>query len=201
MKKYNKLEKLEELEGLVEKHLDTAITIYQNLSAQELLKTPSNGGWCIAQCLEHLNRYGDYYIPNIKSALVSIADIPDNTILNSSWFGNYFVNTMDPKTGTKKYKAFKAYIPDDIEDPHEVVAKFIRQQEDLLISVRKAFVLDVNAAKIPVSISKWIRLSVGDTFRFLIAHDERHFQQAERCRKDIGVSIVSAEVKKCDELF
>ena len=194
MKKYNKLEVIEDLEGKVEKHLDSAVTIYQNMSKKELLTPPSYGGWSIAHCLEHLNRYGDYYIPRLQQGMQKLTAFPDSEVLKSSWFGNYFVNMMDPETGTKKYKAFKAYIPQEIGDPHEVVATFIRQQEELLICVRRGYSLDVNAARIPISISKWIRLSVGDTLRFLIAHDERHFQQAERCRKDIGTKLVKAKI-------
>lgn len=195
MKKYNKLQVMEELESLVEKHLETAVIIYQNLSVSELTTPPTYGGWSIAQCLEHLNRYGSYYIPNIQKALSSVSQLPDSTVLKSSWFGNYFVNTMDPKTGTKKYKAFKAYVPGTIQNPHEVVATFIRQQEDLLLAIRKAFEVDVNAAKIPISISKWIRLTIGDTLRFLVAHDERHYLQAERCRKDLGITSAHAKMK------
>ena len=92
---------------------------------------------------------------------------------------------MDPATGTRKYKAFKAYIPENITDPYAVVATFIRQQEELLFCVRDSFRLDLNATKIPISISKWIKISLGDTLRFLIAHNERHFRQAERVRNNL----------------
>ena len=182
MKKFNKKHLLQVLESRVEKHLDSAVGIYQNFTEKQLMSSPSTGEWSIAECLDHLNRYGDYYLPHIKNALISIKTKPDNSILRSSWFGNYFVTTMDPTTGTKKYKAFKAYVPVNISDPHAVVAKFIRQQEELVLYVRQSFLLDLNAVKIPISISKWIKLSVGDTLRFLIAHNERHYQQAERAR-------------------
>ena len=57
------------LEGEVETHLNDAVKIFQNLTSTELLKPSANGGWSIAQCLWHLNSYGDYYLPEIKSGL------------------------------------------------------------------------------------------------------------------------------------
>lgn len=47
-------------------------------------------------------------------------------------------------------------------------------------SLRKAQATDINATRVPVSISKRIRLKLGDTFRFLIAHNERHILQAKK---------------------
>jgi hypothetical protein len=60
---------LNELEGKVEHHLQIATRDFQNMSAEELLTPGEHGGWSIAQCLEHLNRYGQYYFPTIKRAL------------------------------------------------------------------------------------------------------------------------------------
>lgn len=53
------------LEKEVDRHLIQAIKVYQNLSQDELNNQPSSGGWSIAQCLEHLNSYGDYYFPKM----------------------------------------------------------------------------------------------------------------------------------------
>ena len=68
MKRLDKNMVLDLLEQRVENHLDTAVSIYQNLTVKELLAAPSYGGWSIAQCLEHLNRYGKYYLPHIKKS-------------------------------------------------------------------------------------------------------------------------------------
>jgi hypothetical protein len=39
---------------------------------------------------------------------------------------------------------------------------------------------DLSAVRIPISISKWITIRLGDTFRFVIAHNKRHIMQAGR---------------------
>ena len=57
------------IEEQVESHVNDAVKIFQNLPGEVLLRPAANGGWSIAQCLWHLNSYGDYYLPKIKSGL------------------------------------------------------------------------------------------------------------------------------------
>ena len=180
MKALNKNELLDSLEIKVEGHLQEAVKNFQNLPEDQLLRLAPNGGWSIAQCLEHLNGYGHYYLPQIEKCL----NIPPRGLIpdtfKSTWLGSYFTRTMDPATGKKKYKAFKNHIPFPDLDAHAVVAEFIRQQETLLTYLKKARSADLNAIKAPISISKWLKLRLGDVFQFLIAHNERHVLQAKK---------------------
>jgi hypothetical protein len=168
------------LEERVEQHIDTAVRIFQNLDEATLLKPSDTGGWSIAQCLEHLNRYGDYYLPEIKRRLEPGEKRQAGTVFKSSWLGTYFTNMMEPAKSTKKIKAFKAYIPQQELDAYTVVSEFITQQEQLLQYLKDARNYNLNSIKLPISISRFIRLNLGDVFQFLVAHDERHLQQANR---------------------
>ncbi len=178
---------LASLETKVEKHLQEAISLFQNLTAEELSKPAPDGGWSIAQCLDHLNGYGDHYLPHIdkglsnavsKHAVGNAKDTDDS--FRSSWLGRRFTKMMDPQTGKKKMKAFKNHLPAPDLDPHSAVAVFIRQQETLISYLRRAAGADLNHIRVPTSIAKFIRLHLADVFQFLIAHNERHVQQAKR---------------------
>lgn len=175
----NKRALLKTLESRVEKHIETAVGQFQNLTEKQLLQPASNGGWSIAQCLDHLNRYGDYYLPAIESKL-SIPSNKNPEVFKGSWLGSYFTRMMEPTTGKKKIKAFKAYIPPPELDAHQVVATFINQQEQMLQLLEKARDADLDKLRIPVSIATFITLKAGDVFQFVIAHNERHMQQALR---------------------
>ncbi|GHN00858.1 hypothetical protein WSM22_23470 [Cytophagales bacterium WSM2-2] len=172
-------ELIDRLEEQVESHMSEAIRSFQNLNDEALLRPAANGGWSIAQCLEHLNRYGNYYLPEIKKALT--LDLPDKSgKFKSSWLGAYFTKMMSPDTGKKKITTFKDYSPQPELDAHVVVAEFIHQQETLLNCLRMARSKDLNKIRIATSISRWIKMKLGDTFQFLIAHNERHMRQAKR---------------------
>jgi hypothetical protein len=97
-----------------------------------------------------------------------------------TWLGNYFTKMLDPDSGKRKIKTFAKNNPPVALDARAVVAEFIRQQEDLLTLLREAKTKNLNTIKIPTTLSKWIRMNLGDTFRFLIAHNERHIRQAKR---------------------
>ena len=68
------------------------------------------------------------------------------------------------------------------------LAEFIEQQEKLLQLLEAARTVDLNKASCAISISKWIKLKLGDTFLFFIAHQYRHILQAERALENAGVS-------------
>jgi uncharacterized damage-inducible protein DinB len=167
---------LPQLEQKIEAHLELAIHRFQNLDATVLDKQPYASGWSITQCLWHLNSYGWFYIPQIKKGLTTQQR---KTSYTSGWLGKYFTNMMMPELGSKKMKAFKDHIPPQNLDAYAVVAEFIEQQETLLQCVRKAYQANLDT-RLPISINKYVTLKLGDVLQFVIAHDERHLQQALR---------------------
>ncbi|WP_317044615.1 DinB family protein [Chryseobacterium geocarposphaerae] len=56
----------------------------------------------------------------------------------------------------------------------------MKQQEQMLDLLKNAQNVDLNKTKTGISISSLIRLKLGDTFRFVIYHNQRHVQQAKR---------------------
>lgn len=170
---------LHSLERRVEAHLNIVIGAFQNLPPERLLQQAPGGGWSIAQCLEHLNSYGRYYIPRMRQAVNNAPDA-EALVFKSSWLGDYFTRLMQPGVHARKMKAPKGHIPPAALDPARVTAEFIAQQEALLLLLRQAEKKDIGKIRIPISISRWIRLKLGDTLGFLVAHNERHLQQAQR---------------------
>jgi hypothetical protein len=184
MGKIDKIQLIESLENEVEKHLHNAIETFQNLNETILLQTPEKGGWSIAQCFEHLNSYGRYYHPQIKIALDRNTGKSQSVIFKGSWLGTYFTKMMLP-SNSKKYKAFKDHVPALSLDAHAVLAEFIEQQETLLRYLKQAYNIDLDKARVPISIARWISLKLGDVFQFMIAHQDRHIQQAQRILAEV----------------
>lgn len=175
-----KLLLLSNLENQVESHLQTAIETYQNLSDELLLKPSSSGGWSIAQCLEHLNTYGAYYLPLFEKSLAASQEDLSVEIIKSTWLGKLAIDSMNPEKGKKKFKAMKGHIPEVALDAKAVVAEFINQQEQLLQILRAAKTKNIQKIKIPISIAKFLKLHLADALQFLIIHNQRHIQQANR---------------------
>ena len=58
--------------------------------------------------------------------------------------------------------------------------RFTEQQQQIITLLNNAKTVNLDKTKTAISISKLIRLKLGDTFRVLIYHNERHIKQAEK---------------------
>lgn len=176
---------LESLHHQTEQFLQKAIAEWQMLPPEVLAAKPSPDQWSAAQCLEHLNIYGRYYLPAIEKAIQAAQQKGSHPAedFSSGWLGDYFAKLMRPKPGgllKSKMKAPKNAVPSADPDPHTMLAEFIDQQETMLRLLTAAATVNLNTLRIPISIAPWLRLKLGDTFLFLTAHIERHLLQAER---------------------
>ncbi len=148
---------------------------------EELNKKPAPDSWSLLECIEHLNRYGEYYIPEIEKRLRNNTTTPDPEF-KSGLLGNYFANMMLPGENKKKMKTFKAMNPSGSTLDKSVLSKFIAQQRKLLELLEQSRSVSLNKTKTSISISNFIKLKLGDTFRVVIYHIERHVEQGKRVR-------------------
>ena len=181
-------ELIESLKKDVEVLLECADFFRNEIDA--LLVQPVPDKWSVAQILEHLNSYGRIYLPQIDRA-ISASQSNRDAWFNSGFLGDYFTNMMKPKSVFEvknKMKAFKSHSPENKLNPSKVLDEFIDQQHKLLQLLEMAKLRNLNSIRIPLSISKLVKLKLGDAFRFLIAHEQRHFIQARNALKTIGLS-------------
>ncbi|WP_441557109.1 DinB family protein [Chryseobacterium sp. 2TAF14] len=167
---------------------DLKISTEQNLKfAENLLNEtdeklnfrPSEKSWSILECLEHLNRYGNFYLPEISKRIKN-SDTKPTEIFSTGILGNYFANSMLPKEKLNKMKTFKSMDPIHSKLGKSVLNEFISQQKQMILLLKKAENIDLNKVKTSISISNLIKLKLGDTFRFVIYHNVRHIEQAKR---------------------
>jgi len=165
-------------EEQLEAQLAEVISVFQNLPEDRLLQPADNGGWCIAECLEHLNTYAEFYLPRINAALQKAPVCPPDQEFTFSFLGKYFIQSMDPDQSRKKYKAMKRHRPVHISNAHSVVSRFIQYLEDMLQLVRKARSKNWMKTSVATSISPWIKITTGDALQFVLTHNRRHLVQA-----------------------
>lgn len=139
----------------------------------------NEASWNILECLEHLNLYGEFYLPQIESKINNSTAKPDNEF-KSGFLGNYFAKIMLPKEKLNKMKTFKDKNPLNTKLDKTVIDTFIDQQIKLLDLLNQARKVSLNKVKIQTSISSLITLKLGDTFQFFINHLIRHLNQIDR---------------------
>lgn len=168
---------INQLIEITNQHLEFAKEL-QHKSDEELNFRKSPESWNTLECLEHLNLYGRFYIPEIDKRINSIKTIPQKEF-RSGFLGNYFAKSMLPKEKLNKMKAFKSMNPIHKNLDKNVLEEFISQQNRILELLEKSRKVNLEKVKTSISITNLIKLKLGDTFRFLVNHNTRHIVQAK----------------------
>jgi hypothetical protein len=189
MKKFKSDELIDQLIADVRQLIAAAQHLKESDSVK-LCYSTGEGQWSAAQAIEHLNMYSRYYLPAIEKSLVHIPK-EFNSWFVPGFFGNYFVNLMMPTNVFEvknKMKAPKGYRPGVGLNAMEVINEFMNHQKKLLHLLEISRKRNLGSIRIPISISKLVRLKLGDTFRFFIAHEQRHMIQARNALKATGIA-------------
>ena len=175
---------IEEMLTLTDKCTE-AVRKFKTLPDGQLNYRKSPTSWSILECIEHLNRYGDFYLPAIEKAILSNAPKDPAGVYKSGLIGDYFARLMKIKDG----KIVRMKTPAD-KNPlgsalsATTIDRFLKQQEMLRSLLNQARQADLTRTKVPISLTKLIKLRLGDTFRFFVYHIERHVIQAEGVMQD-----------------
>lgn len=163
---------------------DKAIAAARNLKSfgtERLNSKPDPESWSAMECIEHLNLYGDFYLPEIEKRILARQVPSNNTLFKSGWMGNYFAELMHVKNGTvKKMKSPKDKNPVNSLLSITTIDRFLKQLELLKTLLIQSRNVDLTKTRTSISLTKYITTRLGDTFRFFVYHIERHILQAEK---------------------
>lgn len=174
-------ELLQEVKTATHAILEIVETQFAPLSSEVLNKKPNPQKWSIAECLEHLNYYSDYYNKEIKIAIENAQEKQWKAVptFSSTWLGKKSVESADPDNA-KTIKTPKALNPVSSKVRPDVVTRFITAQKEFLILIEAAQNINLNKTKVRIEVFKLLKLRLGDLFLFMIAHNQRHCNQALR---------------------
>jgi hypothetical protein len=178
MKTHNKA-LVAELRGITDEAI-TTVSGWRHIDPAMLNKKPNAEAWSMLECLEHLNLYGDFYLPEIEKRLVNAQRLPGGTF-KPGMIGNYFAGLMKPREGKiKKMKSPRDKNPAGSTLNITTIERFLKQAELLKKLLAEAENADLTRTKTAISLSKLVKLRLGDTLRFYVYHIERHVLQAAR---------------------
>ncbi len=195
MKKINRNSLLDQLQSDVREIILQATALKQkDMDILEL--QPFADKWSVAQVLQHLNFYSSFYIPAIEKKLHLHESVPQ-TQFTPGWLGNYFTNLMKPAADNriaKKMKAPQNALPSAQPDAGKMLEEFLQHQHQLLNLLKIAKSANLGAIRIPTWLSELIQLKLGDTFRFFIAHEQRHFVQIRNILHAVKQTVKEEEI-------
>ena len=154
---------------------------FQQLSDENLRHRPQPNQWNVLDCLEHINlSYGDYF-PRMEQA-VRKASPTDRATYTPGLFGQWFAKGQRPQQGQRKMKmkTFKNLVPyTDQKKTASIFEEVLQYHAQFKSLLDRSADLDWNRVKVVSEVGPILRFKLGDCFRLLVAHTERHVLQAQ----------------------
>ena len=125
---------------------------------------------------------GDFYLSEIEKR-IKTSGHPAEPTFKAGLLGDYFAKMMLPGEKMKPMKTLKSANPNGSKLDKGTIEKFITQQKKMLNLLNSGRSVSLNKTKTSISIAPMLKLKLGDTFRVVIYHNERHIVQANKAAK------------------
>lgn len=157
------------------------ITKFGKRDFQQLNKRPDNKSWSIAQIINHLIITNESYYSVIEAIRKGSYKIPVTGRVGFlvNFFGKLVLKTVQPDT-VKKVKTFNIWEPPSSEIPDDILDKFKNHQSDLIRVISGCDDLLESRTIISSPVNRNMVYKLETAFDILVAHERRHYNQAER---------------------
>jgi hypothetical protein len=171
----------------------TVETEFRPLDDALLQFKPGPTSWSILECLEHLNRYSRFYNAELAAALVKQASLKPasgSRQVEFSWLGRKSYEAVRPEN-IRASKTLRRMNPGNSHLSRAVLEEFLRHQINLASLLEKATGIDLNQKAVRIEFFRLLKLKVGEAFQFVVAHEQRHVQQALRVKQHQMQQVVA----------
>lgn len=181
-----------------------AATLTDDLTTVQLRWRPEPESWSVAECLDHLVRTGESYLPEIDRALERAReeDFRAEGPFSRGFLGRWLVRGMEPPPGLR-IPSPGDFLPRIGEDAYPaadaeraappgsgpapdgkpaaaVLSRFREHEEQLASRIRDADGVDLEAVSVPFPVAPFLRINLLAAFAYLSAHQRRHLWQARQ---------------------
>lgn len=175
------------------KRIDKLTSDFNNefggLSEEKLNEVPDTMQWSIAQNIDHLIKVTQSYFPlieKVRSGKYKLHFLGKFGFA-VKFFGNLILKSVDPNS-VKKVKTFPVWEPVKEKISGDILKKFSEQQDELkkLISESEDLIKKGTVISSPANDAVVYKLETA--FGIIIAHQQRHFEQAKRIKEKLNLN-------------
>jgi hypothetical protein len=156
-----------------------------DVPADALTRRPPDGGWSIAEVLEHLIISADSYLISlrrlVKAKNGALADA--NAMWKPTLMGGLLASSLRSQ---RKMPAPRGYKPGPAPRPR-VLEEFLQRQEEVGRLLTETGTMGWQRLRMRSPVLPIINMNLGDALTVLVVHAERHAAQIERVKaKTLG---------------
>jgi hypothetical protein len=159
---------------------ESFIGLFYELTEEQMNQKPSESTWSIAQNMEHLIRVNESYFPIIKSMQEGNykTAFTGNVGFLVNAFGKMILKSVQPDR-KKKTKTFGIWEPDKNKIITHILTRFHAHQLELKQTIIDSRHLLEKGTVISSPANKYIVYKLETAFDIIVAHEERHLEQAK----------------------
>ena len=159
--------------------------LVEGLSDEQLRWKPAPDRWSIAECFSHLNVTADQYYPAIDRSmrLARERGLLGEGPFRHGFLMNRFIRMMEPPA-RRSFRAPQMFRPRTRALADEIPT-FFAHQSAIIERVHQANGLDLSRVKVVSPLTSLMRMSLGQCFGLLAAHERRHLWQAARVGEEL----------------
>ena len=179
---------LDEVTSGFQKTMDEVKALCDPLEEKELNTPEGPGRWSMLQCLEHINLANEFYVKNIETKLEAETLPPASDMYRGHWKGRIFAKMNAPKPGDEipmKIKTFKTMDPKPSLEKAFILDRFYDTHESLIEVIEKTRAINIDKVKIATALGPMVKLRIGEAYRFILAHTQRHMVQLRRIKSTV----------------
>ncbi|MFY0594064.1 DinB family protein [Roseivirga sp.] len=176
---------LSEASRSVENLLAEVKSLLEGLDERTLNMPEDVNKWSILQCLKHMSFAIEVYNKNVEKAFQSGKHNTPSEKYKSHWKGDMFTRLISPKDNgevTRPMRTFSAMNPVQVLNAESVITEFFTLHEKFAELIKQSSEFDINKVKVNTALGPLVKLRLGDAFRFVIGHAERHLVQIKRIK-------------------
>jgi hypothetical protein len=177
------IELLSEVDSITRKNMEFIQKNLTKFSENQLKWKPNSISWNLLEIFAHLNEYARFYHAAFayKIEITKFREPKSQFISSplgkSAWKSMKLGNLNNIKRKFNAHRSFNPTVQTELVNGSDIEI-FQEKQSELLELIEKAKSVNIQRVKVPIAISKLIRLRLGDALLFVVYHNERHMQQA-----------------------
>lgn len=155
------------------------------LSEAQFAWRPAEDRWSIGQHLVHLAKTTEEYLKAMEDAMedARAKGLVEPGPYRGGLLGRLFLWSMAPPVRLR-IRTFRILEPPERPTKADAVAEFLRSQEELGHSLKRADGIDLGRATLRSPFLRSLKLSLGQAFEAIIVHNARHLWHIEQLRQD-----------------
>jgi uncharacterized damage-inducible protein DinB len=190
----NQTDLLNQLKGINDCLIKKVEKDWKQIPEEKLNQRPAPKSWSVLECLDHLNKAHSVYRKQYGEILgEKKTDSNRGDFMKPTWLGKKFFNMMQPREDyiPSKMPTGKPMKPDtelgkaDRLDKNQVIEEFLSMQRNMNTWLENAKERDLQSYKVQTALPL-IKMRLGDSLRFIMAHTERHILQGEKALKQVS---------------